>query len=397
MINLTTFFNRYAKELEPLQSIALEFSTHESICYSNAYVYFDDSQKEELKNIWTKQIDARITSTLNLVQNHYTQEWEITFQDENNNLYLISSAGDVIWKRKLDNQIIGSIHQIDSYKNFKLQLLFNTKNKVFLIDRKGRDVGSFPISLKQETTLPLSLFDYEKNKNYRIMLSCNKNHYMYDKNGEYISGWKLKKTESNAILPAQHFILGNKDYILLAEENGTLNILNRRGENRIRVKEKIQFSQNKLNVIKGETLAESRIVTIDKNGIQQNILFDGSTDNVLQFNFNDQVQYNYIENHHTFLEGPSLKVNGPNINMQHTFENNALKNIRIHNVKNEYFTSITDSKLSQTYLFRESNDLEEGFPIYGNTNSLLKDIDQDGKLNFIVGDASGIIYNYAID
>ena len=396
-INLTTFFDRYAEELEPLQSIALEFSTHESICYSNAYVYFDDSQKEELKNIWTKQIDARITSTLNLVQNHYTQEWEITFQDENNNLYLISSEGDVIWKRKLDNQIIGSIHQIDSYKNFKLQLLFNTKNKVFLIDRKGRDVGSFPISLKQETTLPLSLFDYEKNKNYRIMLSCDKNHYMYDKNGEYISGWKLKKTKSNAILPAQHFVVGNKDYILLAEENGTLNILNRRGENRIRVKEKIQFSQNKLNVIKGETLAESRIVTIDKNGIQQNILFDGSTDNALQFNFNDQVQYNYIENHHTFLEGPSLKVNGPNINMQHTFENNALKNIRIHNVKNEYFTSITDSKLSQTYLFRESNDLEDGFPIYGNTNSLLKDIDQDGKLNFIVGDASGIIYNYAID
>ena len=104
-------------------------------------MFTDDSQKEELKNIWTKQIDARITSTLNLVQNHYTQKWEITFQDENNNLYLISSAGDVIWKRKLDNQIIGSIHQIDSYKNFKLQLLFNTKNKVFPIDRKGRDVA----------------------------------------------------------------------------------------------------------------------------------------------------------------------------------------------------------------------------------------------------------------
>ena len=46
---------------------------------------------------------------------------------------------------------------------------------------------------KQETTLPLSLFDYEKNKNYRIMLSCNKNHYMYDKKWGIYFGMEIKK------------------------------------------------------------------------------------------------------------------------------------------------------------------------------------------------------------
>ena len=69
---------------------------------------------------------------------------------------------------------------------------------------------------------------------------------MYDKNGKIINGWKLKQTKSNAIYPAEHFVVGGRDYILLAEENGTLNILNRRGETRVKVKEKIDFSNNKL-------------------------------------------------------------------------------------------------------------------------------------------------------
>mgnify|MGYP003385387250 FL=1 len=394
---ISTFLNQYSTELYPFRAFGLQFDASNDISYSNAYLHFDQSEADQTRAIWAKQLDAPILSEISLVKNHYNQKWEIAVQDENYNLYLISTEGEILWKRKLDGAIIGSVQQIDLYKNRKLQLLFNTQNRVHLIDRKGRDVGAYPILLKKETQLPLALFDYQKNREYRILLSCGKNHYLFNKRGEIIDGWKLKKTKSNVVHPAQHFVVAGNDYILLPEENGTLNILNRRGENRIKVKDKIEFSHNKLQVVKGNTLAETRIVTIDQNGIQQNILFDGSIDNSIQFEFDENIQFSYSREHRILVEAEDLKVNGSQMNLLHSFDTDKLTEANIYKSESQYYLSITDLKSSQAYLFRSPNDIVDGFPLYGTTSGILEDLDLDGKLNFIVGAESGIIYNYAAE
>ena len=395
--NITTFIEKYAEALSPIRSFAMQFSPSGSNCYSNAYLHFDASKENQTRAIWAAQLEAPVLSEMSLVKNHYTQKWEIAVQDENLNLYLISSEGEILWKRKLQEAVIGSIQQIDLFKNNKLQLLFNTKSKLFLIDRKGRDVGAYPMALKQNTSLPLSLFDYENNRNYRILLSCGKRHYMYDKNGKIINGWKLKQTKSKALYPAEHFVVGGRDYILLAEENGKLNILNRRGETRVKVKEKIDFSNNKLQVVKGKNLAETRIVVIDKKGAQQNILFDGSIDNSIQFEFNQNIQYTYTKQHHILIEGEDLKVNGPQMNLIYSFENESLSAAKLYNVEDEHYLSITDTNTAEAYLFREPNEMVEGFPMYGTTTGIAEDMNLDGKINFITAGESGTLYNYAVE
>ena len=220
---------------------------------------------------------------------------------------------------------------------------------------------------------------------------------MYDKNGKIINGWKLKQTKSKALYPAEHFVVGGRDYILLAEENGTLNILNRRGETRVKVKEKIDFSNNKLQVVKGKNLAETRIVAIDKKGAQQNILFDGSIDNSIQFEFDQNIQYTYTKQHHILIEGEDLKVNGPQMNLLYSFENESLSAAKLFNVENEHYLSITDTNSAESYLFREPNELLEGFPMYGTTSGISEDINLDGRLNFITTGESGALYNYAVE
>ena len=395
--NIATFIEKYTKALNPIRSFAMQFSLSDSNCYSNAYLHFDASKENQTRAIWAAQLEAPVLSEMSLVKNHYTQKWEIAVQDENLNLYLISSEGEILWKRKLQEAVIGSIQQIDLFKNKKLQLLFNTKSKLFLIDRKGRDVGTYPIALKQNTSLSLSLFDYEKNRNYRILLSCDKRHYMYDKNGKIINGWKLKQTKSKALYPAEHFVVAGRDYILLAEENGKLNILNRRGETRVKVNEKIDFSRNKLQVVKGKSLAETRIVAIDKKGVQQNILFDGSIDNSIQFEFDQNIQYTYAKQHHILIEGKDLKVNGPQMNLLYSFENESLSAAKLYNVENEHYLSITDTNTGDAYLFREPNELLEDFPMYGITTGIAEDINLDGNINFITAGETGTIYNYVLE
>lgn len=394
---ISNYFKLYASSLQPFRAFAIQFDASSSICYSNAYLHFDKSESDQTRAIWVTQLAAPIGSEISSVKNHYTKQREIAVQDENNTLYLISTQGEILWKKDLDDAIIGEVKQIDLYKNNKLQLIFNTSNKLYLIDRKGRDVGSYPIELERTTELPLALFDYQKQRNYRILLSCGKHHYMYDKYGKKIKGWKLNKTKSKAVHTAQHFVVAGKDYILLPEENGTLNILSRKGEPRIKVKGKIAFSNNDLYVVKGATLTDTHIVTIDKDGNQQNILFDGTIDNSIQFEFEEQIYFGYKLEHHILLEEDELRVNGPEMNLQYSFDNNNLSTPQITQFENQLYLSITDTKADEVYLFKSQNELVDGFPLYGKTKSILSDIDLDKKLNLIVGGESGMLYNYSAE
>ncbi|MAZ31132.1 MAG: hypothetical protein CMP57_03455 [Flavobacteriales bacterium] len=391
------FINHNMDALKPIRSFALQFNLYEKDCYSNAYLHFDSTEKNEAKNIWIVQLESPLLSEINLVMNHYTKKWEIAVQDELLNIYLISTEGEIIWKRKLEEEILSKIKQIDLYNNQKLQMIFNTKNKVFLIDREGHDVINFPISLEKATQLPLALFDYEKDKNYRILVSSENRHFMYNKFGEKIKGWKLSHTSSPAIHPAEHYVIGGRDYIIMPEQNGTLHILNRKGEMRIELSEKIEFSQNTVQVIQGTTKENSRMITIDKNGTQKNILFDGSIDKSLEFSFKKNTHYEFSKGHNIRTEGNYLSVSGPKINILRSFEESELLAAKIFDISNNLYLCITDKKNSKVYLFRETNEMVKGFPIYGTTLGILEDLNNNGKVNLISSGESGTIFNYSVD
>lgn len=379
------------------KSLGLQFIIKDNISYSNAYIALNESKTANTRAIWSQQLDNEISSNISIVKNHYTQEKEIVVQDAEGYMYLLSSSGEILWKRKFNEQIIGEVQQIDAYKNNKLQLLFNSNSKLYLVDRKGRDVGNFPINLKSNTTLPLALFDYENNRNYRILVSANNKHYMYNSKGNIVKGWKFKKSTSNAVHPAQHFVVANKDYVLLAEENGTLNVLNRRGESRLKVKGSIDFSSNPLQVVHGKNLAETRIIAIDKQGVQQNILFDGSIDNSINFEFDQGFQYKYQHRHHFFIEGSAIKVNGERLNIKYSFDSDKLSTCATQIINEQLYFAISDLENNQSYLFKESEEPLEGFPVYGSSAPKVSDVDLDGKPNLIVYGESGIIYNYTAE
>ena len=88
------------------------------------------SENNEVENPteWTVNLDYETNYKPQFVINHYNQAFEIFTQDIENNIYLINDNGALLWKKKIGNAILGDIHQIDRYKNTKLQYLFNTKD-----------------------------------------------------------------------------------------------------------------------------------------------------------------------------------------------------------------------------------------------------------------------------
>ena len=97
---------------------------------------------------------------------------DVVVQDVQNTLYLFSSQGNLYWKKDLKEPIIGPIQQVDLYKNKKWQMAFRTQKYLYILDRNGKEVKPFKIKLPaSDKPLPLAIFDYDNNKNYRFRVS----------------------------------------------------------------------------------------------------------------------------------------------------------------------------------------------------------------------------------
>jgi len=374
--------------------------------YNNIYLQYIPEIKEEATTVWESHLDTTSTFKPILVTNHYTKENEIFVQDLNNKIYRINKVGRILWKLQLNEKINSEIYQVDFYKNGKLQLLFSTENKIHLIDRKGNYVERYPVKLRSPSTTGLAMFDYEKNRDYRVFIPCkNKNVYLYNIEGSLINGWNFKQTDTRVTNPIQYFRVKTNDYIIFSDLHRTY-ILNRRGEERINIKD--QFSRSKNNsFFLDKTNNKSSFVTTDTSGLIKYINLDGTVKS-------KQVG-SYTANH--FFDYQDINADGFNDFI--LLDNKKLEILKfdgsvIYNYKFDekidyrpiyYYFSYDDKKLglvsktsNELFLFNSDGSIYKGFPLKGNTQFTIGYLENTrNQFNLIVGSKYNFLYNYSVN
>ena len=121
----------------------------------------------------------------------------------------------------------------------------------------------------------LSVFDYDKNKNYRLLVTQGKNLLMYDKNLKPVNGFVFKSANNTILNQPQHFRIGRKDYIVFKTQN-KIYILDRTGRTRVTPKTSISFSNETIYLYNNKfttTSPEGNLITIDTKGnsVSQNL------------------------------------------------------------------------------------------------------------------------------
>lgn len=238
--------------------------------------------KNSFDNIWETQADTSISSPIYLFTNHNTKEQELCYHDENNNLYLTSSTGNVIWKKQLAEKIQSSIYTVDVFKNGKFQLLFNTENYLHLIDRNGNYVQGYPVKVPSKITSNITLLDYENTKDYRLFIACNDNRiYNYNLYGIKTEGFLPVKTMAAVTLPIQYAKVGQSDYLITADTEGKIYIFSRKGEGRIDLKNKTITALSSFYIVLGNNLSNTKLIYVDdKNNLLNKISFTDAKETV---------------------------------------------------------------------------------------------------------------------
>ena len=331
---------------------------------------------EETKDIYTEffiTFDNEIISDPIWLKNHINNEYDFVFQDSENYLYYYSNKGNQYWKKKISKKIIGEIKQIDTYKNGRLQISFRSNDNFYVLDRNGNQVKELSFKIDSgEINNPLSIFDYEKNRNYRFLITNDNSIKMFDSKGKRVNGFKPELFESSIIKSPVHIRIEGKDFIIVQLESGDLKILDRRGNDRIIVNEKIQFSKNSVfSYLKNFTTTDNQgnLIQIDMNGKLSKRNLKISSDNLIDIKNNNLV----------YISENNLSIKGINVKLPY----GRYSKPKIFNESGKMFVGITDFSENNIYLYEDNGELINGFPLKGNSIIDIKDSDKDGKIEIL--------------
>lgn len=335
---------------------------------------------------FTLQLDTEIATPPQFVKNHRTNKDEIIVQDRDNLLYLISTDGKVIWKKQLNGRIQGRVEQVDLYKNGRLQLAFTTDNQFMIVDRNGKEVPPFTFTYDGGNLNPLAVFDYDRNKDYRFLVTQGTKLFMYNSAGQIVKGFKYTNAANPILGTPKHFRVGKKDYLVMKQEGGELKILSRTGDTRVNMSNKINFSDNGILLHKNKftiTDTKGHLFQIDEKGkistANLNLLPDhgmDATSNTLAI-MNDNV-----------LTIRSKKVE---------LDLGVYSKPQIFYLNDKIYISVTDIQNQKIYLFDSQAETISNFPVPGNSGIDLIDMDKDHKLELVAKDQDNSIIVYKIN
>jgi len=392
--------------IEKIQGIGFQLTGGKSMIFNNITARYTPYSIDAPQTVWETRLDTSSAMKPQLVVNHSTQNREIFVQDNKNTIYLINDVGRVLWRRPLPEPIMGDVHQVDIYRNGRLQFLFNTKNRLYLIDRNGNNVDGFPVTLRSPATNPVAVFDYDNNRNYRFFIAAeDRSIYVYNRQGNTVSGWDFDKSERYITQPIQHFRSGGRDYVVFADEN-RIYILDRRGNERVKPDKHFAKAANSIVALDEWTGKPPRFVTTDTLGVVRHISLSGKVSEVLLKRFSPNHFFDSQDvdadgaNDFIVLDGKELFVykSDGKLLFSKKFKEEPLKQvIYFHFGARDRKLGVVLPESSQIYLVNGDGEFYKGFPLKGVTPfSIGRFANTKSTFNLIVGSSTGYILNYAV-
>lgn len=353
---------------------------------------------------WKVKLQANLGAKPFFFRNHNTGATEIFVQDQQNNIYLLSSGGRILWKALIRERILGEVFMIDYYKNGKNQLLFAGRDYLHLIDRNGNYVDRFPVKLRSPASNTLALYDYEGNRDYRLLIAgADRKIYLYDRSGVQVKGWNLFVTKGAVRDPVAFYRVRGKDYLVVADEQSVY-FLDRTGNARVNTKEPVtRAAGSALRLTPG---SEPSVVFTSPDGAVRRISFDGTVvgrqtgkfsqahrsdfadldgDGVDEFMVIDQGTMNIFKNDTTELFTKS-------------FETKDIRGPYLYNFSaSDRRIGLYETGKQMIYVFNRNGDPAPGFPKKGGEFFAAGKLSSSGGWSLISDGTDGYLYNWALN
>ncbi len=394
------------KVLFDFYAAGLQISNSSGLNYTTVFANHAPHRDKEPRTIWQSRIDSLAAMKPALVDNHYTREKEIMVQDKAHNLYLINNMGRVLWKRPLEGPVLSEIYQIDYYRNNKYQYLFNTSERLYLLDRNGNYVAKYPFTLPARASTGLSVFDYDNNRDYRVFLPLDdRKVYLFDKSGARISGWNIPQTEGVVSQPVQFFRTSGKDFIVFSDRYRNY-IMDRRGNHRVTPDKGFVRNSRSPFYLEYPDSERTALVTSTVEGSMARILIPSGKTAVREKTRVENDEHFFLllyegNPKYVFVTPDNIKIYNSKLELKVDSE----FEVPVRPIADVYRLSSTDHKIglvsadeSKIYLYNADGSVYKGFPLKGTSRFSIGFLKSSAyRFNLITGGENNYIYNYRVE
>jgi len=353
---------------------------------------------------WKVKLQANLGAKPFFFKNHNTGATEIFVQDQQNNIYLLSSGGRILWKALIRERILGEVFMIDYYKNGKNQLLFAGKDYLHLIDRNGNYVDRFPVKMRSPASNTLALFDYDGNREYRLLIAgTDRKIWLYDRSGAQVKGWNLFATKGTVRDPVAFYRVRGKDYLVVADEQSVY-FLDRTGNARINLKAPVTRAAG--SAIRLTPGSEPSVVFTYPDGAVGSISFDGTVAGKQAGKFSQAHRSDFADldgdgiNELLVIDQGTLHVykNDSTELYKKSFETKDIRGPYLYNFSaSDRRAGVYETGKQLIYIFNRNGDPAPGFPKKGGEFFAAGKLSSSGGWSLISDGTDGYLYNLELD
>ena len=209
-------------------------------------------------------------------------EYDVFVQEEKAyTLYGFSSRGKVYFARSLEGPLVSLVYAMDYYRRGEKHYVFATAEKIYVIDRQGKILPGFPVSLPDTSAriAYMRLLDYDKNKRYRYFIADILGRaWVLNAQGKALEGWRPLSLSPLSQAPF-HVRLGPRDAMVLPQKDGNLQVYRRSGRSFVGFPVEVDpaglVSDVYVRVEKEKPLS-SRFIVLGKSGVLQSFDLEGN-------------------------------------------------------------------------------------------------------------------------
>ena len=397
--NITRF------EVKEERKEAWQLASSKDLVYTNVCMSWDAEVESENSIRWKANLDAPLKGKPYIVEDHTSPNYNVVVFDSENTMYLIDCDGHVLWKKQLEEAPMSQVFTVDRNNNGQLQLLFNTAHTLQLIDRNGDRVEGYPIRLPFEAANGLSVFDYQGNKDYRILIcGTDKLVYNYTLQGEEVEGWNRHRSEDLVSRPLQHIFADDKDYLIVSDVSGGVRILDRQGRIRIPLPSDMQKSPHADIYANVTNRSKGLFLTSDKEGKLMYVTADGQLNRTdfgayskdhffLYEDFNGDKDPDFI-----YLDHNDLHVYDrfrKELFSYHFDTDITVKPVFFNITRSKRLLGIVSEKAREIYLIDKKGKMIVNSGLVGETPFAVGSLHNDQEINLVTG-VGNALFNYAI-
>lgn len=391
------------QSVRKISAMGLQLAPSNEMIYHSLSVRFAGEVREESASEWETLLDTTACIKPLFFTNHNTGAREIFVQDMKNNVYLINAAGRVLWKVPVRERINGPVFMIDYFRNGRLQLLFGGREYLHLLDRNGNYVDRFPVKMRSPAAGPLSVFDYDNNRDYRLFVAGeDRVIYAYDKSGSLVKGWTPYKTQGVVRSEIKFFRVAGKDYIVAGDETG-IYFLDRRGSVRFTTREPVRKAvSSEIRLTSG---TDPSLVCSSPVGEIQMISFNGSVRKIQTQKFSAGHAFDYFDvdgdgtGEFLFIDKGKLYLydsKGSKLFTKEFNTNDLGGPIGFIFSGNDRGIGVIDNRARLIYIVNHKGEVFKGFPLKGASLFSIGKMSDAPGFNLIVGGTDNFLYNYRI-